>query len=57
MKNIATTTFGSVKIGLPYGMMLTRIFKHFNVPLDGQISLKSTHFDELTFGHMDNEMA
>lgn len=45
----------SVKVILWYRMMLTRIFKHFKVPLDGQTSLKSTHSYELTFDRMGKD--
>lgn len=49
------TAFRGVSIGLPYEMMLTVIFKYFKVPCDGQTTLKSNTFDELTFGRMSDE--
>lgn len=54
MRNIAATAFGSVTIELPYGMVLTRVFKPF-IPIEDQNSLKSTLFDELTLWRMVDE--
>lgn len=56
MRNITATAFGDVKIVLPYGMMLTRMFKHLKL-LMANISSNPLHFDELIFRQMGDETA
>lgn len=52
MRNIDAAAIRCVKLGLSYRMILTCVFKHLKVPLDGHISLKSIPFDKFTFGRI-----
>lgn len=54
--NIGTIVPEGVKVDLLYRVMLSCIFRYFKIPLDGQTSLKSTPFDELTFRRMGDDI-
>lgn len=54
-RNITITFVGRVRAIILYQVMFMQTFKHFNVPLDNQTSLRSIPFDELTFTRLGDE--